>query len=224
MNVVPQIQSIGPPPELHADRVVAEMLHWIIAQRDRRWEIFWAEWNSGSIGNPKGQSRMVKRMREAGGDLLLHLHLDPGKRARFELPLSEVVGYDPRLNTAIHAKGPPPPPKPWLSVVATHVKWYGRVRHPEINDAEVLLLTHHALSRLAQRAGARAPSDLLAATRVLFDVILHAQIGPDDVPPAGRRFTVSLPEHMGEATAVVARHENPEVRALVVTTILEPGW
>ena len=74
-----------PPPELHADRVVAEMIHWIIAERDRRWEIFWAEWNSGSIGNPLGQSRMVKRMREGGGDLLLHLHLDPGKRARFEL-------------------------------------------------------------------------------------------------------------------------------------------
>jgi hypothetical protein len=222
--IVPQIQSLGRPPELHADRVVAEMIHWILAERDRRWEVFWAEWNSGSIGNPLGQSRMVKRMREAGGDLLLHLHLDPGKRARFELTLSEVIGYDPQLNAAIHAKGPPPPPKPWLAVVATHVKWYGRVRHPEIDDAEVLLLTHHALSRLAQRAGARTPADLLMATRVLFDVILHARIERDELPTAGRRFTISLPEHMGEATAVVARHENPEVRAFVVTTILEPGW
>ena len=37
MNVVPQIQSLGHPPEKHADMVVAEMLHWLIAERERRW-------------------------------------------------------------------------------------------------------------------------------------------------------------------------------------------
>jgi hypothetical protein len=168
---------------------------------------------------------MVKRMREAGGELLLMLHLDPGKRARFELTVSEISGYDPEINDVIHDEGPPAPPRPWLAVVCTHVKWHGRGRHPEIKGAEVLLLTHHALSRLAQRAGARTPADLLMATRALFDVILHARIAPDDeLPPAGRRFTIGLSGHMGEATAVVTRHDDPEVRALVVATILEPGW
>jgi hypothetical protein len=224
MTVVPQIQSIGPPPALHADRVVAEMIHHIIAERDRRWAVYWDEWDHGSIGNPLGQSRMVERMRKAGGKLLLLLHLDPGKRARFELTVSEIAGYDPEINTIIHDKGPPAPAKPWLAVVCSHVKWHGRGRPSEIKGGAVLLLTHHALSRLAQRAAARTPADLIMAARVLFDVILHAGIEPDELPPAGRRLTISLPGHMGEATAVVARHDDPEVCALVVTTILEVGW
>ena len=36
--------------------------------------------------------RMVKRMHEAGGQFLLYIRLDPGKRARFKLWVCEVSG------------------------------------------------------------------------------------------------------------------------------------
>src|SRR6516162_3330291 len=42
--------------------VVGEMLHWLIAERERRWQLWWTEWMRGSIGNPLGQQRMWKRM------------------------------------------------------------------------------------------------------------------------------------------------------------------
>ena len=36
MNMMPRIQSVGPPPEKHADRVVAEMLRWIVKAHTNR--------------------------------------------------------------------------------------------------------------------------------------------------------------------------------------------
>ena len=36
MNVIPQIQSLGLPPQQHADRVTSAMLHWIIRERESR--------------------------------------------------------------------------------------------------------------------------------------------------------------------------------------------
>ena len=96
MNIaVPQIQSVGAPPELHADRVAGEMVRWLIAERELRWRHWWAEWERGSIGNPKGQQRMWARMVEAAGPFLLYHRLTPGKRARFELEVVTRQGRYP---------------------------------------------------------------------------------------------------------------------------------
>ena len=222
MNVIPQIQSLGLPPRQHADRVTGAMLHWIVRERESRWQRYWAEWERGSIGNPLGQQRMVKRMREAGGQFLLYIRLDPGKRARFKLWVCEVSGWDPTLNAVIDAKSPPPPDKPWLAVVSTLVDWRGSHREPEIRHGPIILVTHHSLSRLAQRCGARTPSDLLVATRALLDAAGAASIRPDELSCVGRRLAIALPDHMGDAVAVIVKHDDPEILAMVVATILDP--
>jgi hypothetical protein len=67
------------------------MLHWLIAERERRWQLWWTEWMRGSIGNPLGQQRMWKRMVNAAGPFLLSHHLTPGKHARFELEVMPIT-------------------------------------------------------------------------------------------------------------------------------------
>jgi hypothetical protein len=125
MNIaIPQIQSAGPPPSLHADRIAGEMVRWLIAEREARWRQWWAEWERGSIGNPKGQQRMWRRMVEAAGPFLLFHRLVPGKRARFELEVLEAAGWDPEARDVIGAHPDrATPARPWLAVTTTGVKW-----------------------------------------------------------------------------------------------------
>jgi hypothetical protein len=87
----------------------------------------------------------------------------------------EVSGWDPALNAVIDEKSPPPPDKPWLAVVSTLVNWRGSRREPEIRHGPIILVTHHSLSRLTQRCGARTPSDVLVATHALLDAPASAR-------------------------------------------------
>jgi hypothetical protein len=86
--MLPRINSVGPPPEMHADRVVAEMLRLIIRVHASILGNVHAAFRDGSDGNPTGQKRMVRRIRESGGRLLFDVILTPGKRGRYELILT----------------------------------------------------------------------------------------------------------------------------------------
>src|SRR6516165_10034349 len=93
MNI-PVIASVGPPPEMHADRVVAEMLHWLVEIRAEMWKGFWRAVEIGSFGNPVGQQRAVDRMRRAGGRFLMQCHLEPAKRCRYTITIVELTVWD----------------------------------------------------------------------------------------------------------------------------------
>jgi hypothetical protein len=135
---IPKIVSAGPPPEKHADRVVAEMLRLIKAD-------------------------LVRLIRESGGRLLFDVILEPGKRGRYELILTESIGWNAAIGTAIHDTHPIPE-KPWLGCRLTRIKSKGRGCY-EVSRNTPLLITHHALSRLAQRSNAREAIDLVLAVR-----------------------------------------------------------
>jgi hypothetical protein len=179
-------------------------------------------WRHGSLGNPVGQARIVKRLSKAGGLLLTSIGLKPGKRARFELHVGGVVGYDPDRDELITEDSPSRPFKPWLAVTITTTRGLGPQRAPEIDASILTLVSHHALSRIAQRCGARDPRDLLLGVRALFAALTEAEIVfADDIPPGGHllvKFANGI-----ETIAALERHRNPAIDAVVVPTILPPG-
>jgi hypothetical protein len=96
-------------------------------------------------------------------------HLDPAKRCRFKITMVEVVPCDPATCDAIDEVPAVMPVRPWLSIVATGVTGQGPHRPPEVRHGVLLMISFHALSRLAQRCGARDAADLVLAAEGLFD-------------------------------------------------------
>jgi hypothetical protein len=224
MNV-PQIQSIGEPPERHADRVVGEMIRWLIQARARIWPNFWKAVGAGNFGNPVGQQRTVARMRTAGHPFLTGIELEPAKRCRYSLAIGEIEGFDPDRQMSIDDEDALDrlPGRPWLAVRFTYLEGKGPGRKPGIEEIRPLLVSHHALSRLTQRCGARHPVDLILAVRGLCDAFLVAGIKGPDAIPLGHRMPFTLPaDKGGGGIAVLARHDDPEMKAAVVVTMLPP--
>jgi hypothetical protein len=198
-----------------------------------------AAFEDRSDGNPTGQKRMERRIRESGGRLLFDVILEPGKRGRYELILTECIGWNAATGTAIRAgwniieghadddDTHPIPEKPWLGCRLTRIKSKGRGCY-EVSRRTSLLITHHALSRLAQRCNAREAIDLVLAVRAIWHAYVEVDVkaledGTDlFVRPAGQRISVKLPEEMGEAVVVLCPHDN-RPRTIVVATILPPG-
>ena len=79
----PAIQSVGPPPERHADRVVAEMTRWLQAEAERHFPMIIAVLREPRPGNAKAQARHLARLRRAAGPMLLDAKLEPGTRGKY---------------------------------------------------------------------------------------------------------------------------------------------
>ena len=77
------IHSVGAPPEQHADRVVAEMLHVLVRGRLEREKHIKATLNLPD-GNPRAQAKLAKKLEERGWPFILSLR-ETGKRGRYEL-------------------------------------------------------------------------------------------------------------------------------------------
>jgi hypothetical protein len=118
-------------------------------------------------GNPKAQQKMADRLRKAGAS---RVKLEPGKRGRYKLHIYEQAGWDPTRDAEI---GPddPIPEKPWIVCRLTIIdsKGRGRTRIEDIYSEPVLFVSHHVLSRTAQRAGLRTLEDLMVAVTVIWN-------------------------------------------------------
>jgi hypothetical protein len=236
--VFPRIDSVGAPPERHADRVVADMMRLIIEAHAGILGAIHAAFKDRSDGNPVGQQRMVRRIKDSGAGLLFDCILKPGKRGHYELTLTDCAGWNPITGHTIRAgwnivEGEAEdddtcaiPEKPWLACRVTHIESQGR-GHYKVMRPIPLLITHHSLSRLAQRSNAREAIDLVWAVNATWYAFLEADIKAVEagVPfcshPAGRRIGVSLPAAIGDVVTVICPHDaRPHTH--VVTTIL-PG-
>src|SRR6516162_7907985 len=204
-----KIASVGPPPEKHADRVVAEMLRLIVRVHARILDDMHLAFKDRSDGNPIGQKRMLRRIREGGGSLLFDVFIETGKRGRYELIVTELVGWDAAAGAPVRGgwnivKGRtdnedhPAPTKPWIGCAITQIKSKGR-GHYEMLRKTPLLITHHALSRLAQRGNVREAADLVAAVHAIWFTYLRADVEAIkaleagaglEVRSAGRRVAV----------------------------------
>jgi hypothetical protein len=150
-----EITSVGLPPERHADRVI-EMLREIATDSAHLVPTILAAASASSDGSPSAQRKMAMRVRKAGA---LDTHLVPGKRGRYQLHFFTWGGWNPDTNIII-LPGDIPPAKPWLAVHMHRLQSDGRGRDAvQWKLKPVVLITHHALSRLAQRIGARTMGD-----------------------------------------------------------------
>jgi hypothetical protein len=210
-----EIKSVGPPPEKYADRIVAEMLRTMIETRGQRFEQFRKLFRTGRDGNPEAQAKLAKKLEQAGGPFCLGVHLTPGKRGRYEMHIAGIGGWDPARKGLIHGWDPIEgtkdviPPKPWLVVHDYVYASKGRGRY-DIESRALLFVTHHALSRLTQRCGARTPDDLLTAVHDMALALMHQIIDKGDMP---ERVAFD------GGTAVLVRYDEQKGGVVVVTIV-----
>jgi hypothetical protein len=192
--VAPRIVSIGPPPQQYADRIVAQMMRHIVLARTRLWTEIHQIIDARSDGNKKGQRKMVARVQQIdGADVFLSIKLTPGKRGRYRLDIIDLRGFD-SFKQEILGIDDPIPSKPWLAFALTQITSQGNYRYEEATAA-LLVVTHHALSRLVQRCAVREATDLLVAVTAILAAYLETfskQTMPDNF-----RLTFALPEDMG---------------------------
>jgi hypothetical protein len=221
------IQTPGPPPERHADRLVAEMLRHLAVTRAQLSHRIAAAIISSSDGSPKAQRKMHDRLLRAGATWAT---LTPGKRGRYSLYFFDWTGWDPARGEEIKVDDPIPP-RPQIVCWINWIKSEGRGRHEVgIKTAPFLFVTHHALSRAAQRLGARSLADLEAAVAMLSNtaltLLVKKDIGLSDddekwatVPPMGWR--VPLLTDSGSSPFVVLK-KHDALPALVAATVITP--
>jgi hypothetical protein len=228
----PRIQSAGLPPELHANRVVGEMLRWISRTRKERHVRIREMLHSTPDGNARAQQKVVAKIREMTKPFLIGATLTPGKRGRFQLRLVSVDGWDPTRHDVILGNVAIPH-LPWLACTVTWIKGRGRHQYDE-SCAYPFFATHHALSRLAQRCHARTAGDLILAVGniwVAYDRARHEQ----KTVPNRLRF-LTRPDEYG--VALLKRYQEvadgegafkplnadvTHIKPMVVATIIEDG-
>jgi hypothetical protein len=213
----PVIESIGPPPEKHAARVAAAMARWLIESSFAHWDqmnrVLGAQ--GFSDGNPTAQRKLADRLGTAGGMAVLAMNLKTGKRGAYTITMLTWGGF---AGDRVFEPGDPIPDKPWLGVTITKLASVGggHNRH-SVKERLWLLISHHAMGRLAERCGARTPEELLMAVRDMAFAIRIAQKDEEkvDAPPGGWRIP------FGSGIAVVNLHDTLNVRTVI--TVLESG-
>lgn len=169
-SAAPQIQSIGVPRDIHAERIVGEMLRFLHDRRREMYERATIAVAVNQMGTPKGQTRAVERLTKAMGLALLDIRLKPAKRGKFVLEVVDWGLWDPAKDDLLSDTDLAPPTTVWLAAVrnvSTGVNY--RV---VTQTTAPMIVTHHACARLAQRAGVRTVDDLIVAMRELWRVTL----------------------------------------------------
>jgi hypothetical protein len=213
------ILSVGPPPERHADRVVGEMMRHLAEQqkeiREALAQIIAGGYRSAS---PRAQKRLELRLRRAGAS---GTSLTAGKKGKYSLRFFDPTGWDPTRDRQI-LPGNPIPDKPWLACNITELINPGKEQPPQIYSVPVVFVTHHVLSRAAQRLGIRTLEELTETTGKITDQGLLffgrelIKLDWSNLPSAGKRIEFKLNE-TNKATLIFKKHETRG--ALVATTI-----
>jgi len=172
-------------------------------------------------GNPRAQARMAARIRRAGAALV---DLSPGRRGRYTLAIHELVGWNPNTGKEIGVDDVILD-LPWAAIYLTVIVGRARV----VKSKLMMLMTHHALSRCAQRFKLRTPEHVFNATCNVW-VALVAAFGIikerwyDEffpTPMTARHVRIN-----DAVTAVVQRYHDPVCdpegrrQALVVLTMV----
>ena len=198
-------------------------------------------------GSIKAQQKMVSRLEQAGA---MEVHLVPGKRGKYELYWYEWNGWDPETKKQIKIVDQKAankdsrkaqiftlkngyvdmnmviPDKPWLACVLKRMQSLGNgLMEMTIQSVTTLLVTHHALSRMAQRYEVRSVEDLLVVSQKMLNILLpwYNQVTEAEwnsvqgrVPPFN-----GWKINMDKATLVVLPHEEPRLKmCMVVVTVL----
>ena len=128
------------------------------------------------------------------------------------------VGFDPERNLTIRASDVPPL-KPWLACWSTLFSALDGKRRSA--RGAFLLVTHHALSRLAQRLGAREPDDLLAAMQTLGQAGI-ARMHRDDDGVGMQAWYDQPPDRLPLLRGQAVIEKSETFGAPIVVTVLGP--
>jgi hypothetical protein len=128
-----------------------------------------------------------------------------------------MCGWDPAIGKLIDVDDPIPP-KPWICCLWHRIRGIGN-GNIKFCSLSRLYLTHHCLSRAAQRWGVRTATDLANAIEVISVEAVRYMYGLgenwfDDIPPEGARVSVCD----ARCTLVLQRYEDYD--ALAVVTVL----
>lgn len=223
-QMLPAITSVGLPPEKHADRIVAEMLRRIVARRNECWpklhSIFKLRTKDGT---PAAQQRIYDKMCAAVDDFLLGGSLTTGKRGRYEIRLLVLDGWDAERNDII-TKDDPIPTKPWIALSVIRLISKGDFRY-DTECGTSLLITHHALSRLAQRCGARSIREVYGAVMdIAYEFIRYRVDNKQRMIRDGERMRVKLDDGLGTAVCALVQHSHKDCEGgIVLATLWNDG-
>ena len=217
VTVLPTIQSVGLPPKEHADRVVAEMLRFLVRGRLAR-ERHIATALRLPDGNPRAQAKLARKLEESGWPFILDVSLrKTGKRGRYELNFCGLDGWSPSRGQIILDEGDIPQ-KPWLAISLTWIMSKGNHTYDE-RSVIAMMITHHALSRLAQRSSVKSIRDLLMAVNAIWSAYVERVSEHRSIRfPDNHRLTFNL-DGGGNALAVLNHHRDVK-NSVVVATII----
>ena len=169
------------------------------------------------FGSVVGQQRTFERFKRAAGSTALYLDLQTGKRARGRLALAEWALATPEGKIIDDSPLPLPPGAGIAAVLSTY-----KIEHhrPAIRRGRVLIVSRHALTRLAERGDVRTIEELLLSVGSLWACAFAILFGAGDAwrnPPRGGAWQVPIAH---DAVAVLAPHRDGS-RSLAVLTILD---
>jgi hypothetical protein len=215
---LPEISSLGLPPEKHADRIIAEMLRMIITDRMPGKAQFEAiAFGKVPDGNPAAQARILKQLKAACRPFLFGTKLQSGKRGRYIISLIVVDGWCAERRALLQPNDAIPA-KPWLAL--NYVEIVGRGNHYYDHAQKLMLfITHHALSRLAQRCGARTIEDIWRAAQEIIVRYVEYRVH-ESVGAVSARFTVKL--DTGNIVCAIEPYEDG-VGGMVLATLWKEG-
>ena len=219
----PKIASIGPPPDKHAERIVSEMLRYMHEQRTKMHRKHGHTMiDVRTMGAPKGQIKTVEKMRQKIGPLLLEIGLAPAKRGKFVMITSEWCLWNPKAQLPVSSEEPAPEGAAWLAVTSS--TYTGNNYVPKVTTGLALIITHHSLTRLCQRAGVVTVGDMILAVRKLWSVTDHlmARFDPksqDWLRPPDGSWLLAMPIQDSPVAVIAPEREYGDV--LLVKTILD---
>jgi hypothetical protein len=165
----PRIHAVGGAvvPERHADRVVAEMLRWIVAERQQRIAALKEILRSAPDASPGDQERLADEFKRIGGPFFPLVRLvESRKRGRYEIWIVSIDGWNRDAQKLIFTCDEIPE-RPQLAASVIIARGLGHHQH-DAKASVALIVSHHALSRLVQRSENRTADDLLAAVTNLI--------------------------------------------------------
>ena len=214
----PHIHAVGEVPERHADRVVAEMLRWIVAERQRRKVALYGILNLTPDSNPQAQQKLADKLRRLGGEFFPAVALmKSGKRGRYEIRIMALDGWN-RDTQELIFNANKIPERPQLAASIIVVKGLGNHQYG-VKTVIKLIVSHHSLSRLVQRSQNRTVDDLLAAVTSLFMAYAEAGFQID-----GNESRLRFPTNGGDVIARLERHWDDSGKVIAATiTEIDPG-
>jgi hypothetical protein len=220
------------PPELHANRVIGNMLRYLTEQSAAIGFITKYLALKARDGGPRGQRRLERRIREAGtvmGQRIISTRLEPGKRGRYYLQYIYWSGFDPATCKEI-TDIDKIPEKPWICLWnCAIISKGGGYESLGFAHQPVILISHHIFSRMAQRLGLRSLPGMLLAIFNLTGAVMEFMVRHDidlhntESPPKGWHLLFESLQSLvddsvpARATLVLKKHET--LPAFVVATL-----